>query len=48
MQLCWVACGLAGCIWGCTDKSIQQDHAEVEVHAIEVGGTDAVLLLPKK
>ena len=40
--------GCQGCICGCTDKSIQQDHEEVEVHSIEIGGTDAVLLLPKK
>ena len=34
-------------IFGCTERSIQ-DHDELEIHNIDVGGTAAVLLLPKK
>ena len=38
-----------GCnpICGCTERSIQ-DHDEIEIHNVDVGGTAAVLLLPKK
>ena len=34
-------------ICGCTERSIQ-DHDEIEIHTVEVAGTAAVLLLPKK
>ena len=34
-------------ICGCTERSIQ-DHDEIEIHNVDVGGTAAVLLLPKK
>ena len=36
------------CVCGCTEKSIQPDHEEVECREVEIGDTKGVLLLPKK
>ena len=33
---------------GCTEKSLREDHEEVEIHEIQVGDTHGVLLLPRK
>ena len=35
------------CICGCTEKSIQESHDEVDVREVSVGGVDAILLLPR-
>ena len=36
------------CVCGCTEKSIQPDHEEVECREVEIGDTKGILLLPKK
>ena len=33
---------------GCTEKSIQPDHEEIECREVEIGDTKGILLLPKK
>ena len=35
------------CVCGCTDKSIQESHEDIEVKEITLGGVDAVLLIPR-
>ena len=35
-------------ICGCTEKSIQADHEEVECREVEIGDTKGILLLPKR
>ena len=35
------------CVCGCTDKSIQESHEDIEVKEISLGGVDAVLLIPR-
>ena len=35
-------------ICGCTEKTIQPDHEEVECREVEIGDTKGILLLPKR
>ena len=35
------------CVCGCTDKSIQESHEDIEVKEITLSGVDAVLLIPR-
>ena len=35
------------CICGCTEKSIQESHEEIEVKEVSLGGVEAILLIPK-